>query len=195
MGKIPDVFLRGCGLSDLDIEYSKLYYPELSNNELNKIVYNIFDLRARHPIQISPPFISYSHADMKFVEKVENQLNEKGIRFWRDIHHATSGPLEKQIDRAIQLNSTVLLTLSTNSIKSDWVQHEVRFARELEKETGRNVLCPVAIDDSWKSSSWPKRVMEQVMEYNILDFSKWEDDGEFEKQFRKLIDGLDLFYK
>jgi len=37
--------------------------------------------------------------------------------------------------------------------------------------------------------------MEQVMEYNILDFSKWEDDNEFKKQFNKLIDGLDLFYK
>ena len=62
-------------------------------------------------------------------------------------------------------------------MKSDWVQHEVRFARELEKETERHVLCPVALDDSWKSSPWPKRIMEQVMEYNILDFSKWEDDG------------------
>jgi len=37
--------------------------------------------------------------------------------------------------------------------------------------------------------------MEQVTEYNILDFSKWEDDAEFEKLFKKLIDGLELFYK
>jgi len=37
--------------------------------------------------------------------------------------------------------------------------------------------------------------MEQVMEYNILDFSKGEDDGEFGKLFRKLINGLELFYK
>ena len=33
------------------------------------------------------------------------------------------------------------------------------------------------------------------MEYNILDFSKWENETEFEKQFKKLLDGLDLFYK
>jgi hypothetical protein len=37
--------------------------------------------------------------------------------------------------------------------------------------------------------------MEQVMEYNILDFSKWEDDREFEKLFKKLIEWLELFYK
>ena len=40
-----------------------------------------------------------------------------------------------------------------------------------------------------------ERVMEQVMEYNILDFSEWRDDAEFGKLFKKLIDGLELFYK
>ena len=47
----------------------------------------------------------------------------------------------------------------------------------------------------WKDSPWPKRAMEQVMEYNILDFSAWKDDGKFGSTFNKLIDGLGLFYK
>ena len=142
-----------------------------------------------------PLFISYNRADSSFVDKMEDQLNGKGIRFWRDIHDMKAGRMEIQIDRAIRHNQTVLLILSENSIKSDWVEHEVRTARELEKDTERDVLCPVALDDSWKDSPWPKRVMEQVMEYNILDFSEWEDDVEFEGMFRKLIDGLELFYK
>ena len=33
------------------------------------------------------------------------------------------------------------------------------------------------------------------MEYNILDFSKWEDDSQFGNTFNKLIDGLELFHK
>ena len=37
--------------------------------------------------------------------------------------------------------------------------------------------------------------VEQIMEYNILDFSEWKDDSKFEGMFRKLIDGLELFYK
>jgi hypothetical protein len=60
---------------------------------------------------------------------------------------------------------------------------------------GRDVLCPIALDDSWKNSPWPQRVMEQVMEYNILDFSAWRDDTEFAAIFNKLINGLELFYK
>jgi hypothetical protein len=194
-GNIPEAFLRGCGLGDWEIEEVKLYKPDLSDDEVNKTLYKMYDLRAKKAIQISPLFISYSHYDGTFIDKVESHLNKKGVRFWRDVHDATSGRMEKVIDRAIRQNPTVLLILSTNSIKSDWVEHEVRTARELEKELGRDTLCPVALDDSWKSSSWPKRVMEQVMEYNILDFSAWEDDSKFEGMFRRLIDGLELFYK
>ena len=162
---------------------------------MDEILYKVHDIRAHQPVQISPLFISYSHADSAFVNRVEKYLNEKGIRFWRDIHHATAGKLEKQIDRAISQNPTVLVILSKNSIKSDWVQHEVRKARDIEKEIGRDVLCPVALDDSWNNSPWPQRIMEQVKEYNILDFSKWEDDEKFKKMFVKLIDGLSLYYK
>jgi hypothetical protein len=194
-GRIPESFLRGCGFSDADIQFAKLSDPDFSNEEINKILYRIFELRASQAIQISPLFISYSHADGTFVDKLEEQLNGKGIRFWRDVHDMISGRIEAQIDRAIRQNPTVLLILSEHSIKSDWVQHEVRTARELEKEMGRDTLCPVALDNSWKNSPWPKRVMEQVMEYNILDFSAWKDDSKFGNTFNKLINGLELFYK
>lgn len=194
-GQIPEVFLRGCGLPDWEIEGVKLHDPNLSNEEINKILYKMYDLRATQALQVSPVFVSYSHADTEFVNKIGNSLTEKGIRYWRDIHEMKAGRMEKQVDRAIRQNPTVLLVLSEHSLNSDWVEHEVRTARALEKEMGRDVLCPVALDDSWKSSPWPKRVMEQVMEYNILDFSAWKDDNKFGNMFRKLIDGLELFYK
>ncbi len=194
-GNIPEAFLRGCGLSDWEIASAKLHRPNLSNEEINMILYEIHDLRATRPIQISPLFISYSHANSDFVDKIETKLNKYGVRFWRDIHNATAGRLEKQIDRAIRHNPTVLLILSEHSTSSDWVEHEARLARKLEKEFGRDVLCPVALDDSWKTCHWPERIKEQIMEYNILDFSNWEDDDELDAMFKKLIDGLDMFYK
>ena len=194
-GLIPESFLRGCGLTDSYIEFTKLYNPNFTNEVINQTLYKIYDLRATQSIQIDPLFISYSHADSDFVNHLDSSLTAKGVRFWRDIHDAKAGRLETQIDRAIRQNPTVLLILSKNSIKSDWVEHEVRKARELEKELGRDALCPVALDDAWKSSPWPKRVMEQIMEYNILDFSGWQDKSTFESKFAKLLSGLDLFYK
>lgn len=194
-GRIPDNFLRGCGLSDWEIAQAKLYNPDLSNKEINDAQYKVYDFRASQAIQISPLFISYSHSDREFVNKIDVSLTQKGVRFWRDIHDMKAGRIEKQIDRAISQTQTVLLVLSKNSLNSDWVEHEVRTARQLGKDIDRDVLCPIALDDSWKSSRWPARVMEQITEYNILDFSAWEDDVKFESMFRRLIDGLQLFYK
>ncbi|MBI5297940.1 MAG: toll/interleukin-1 receptor domain-containing protein [Chloroflexi bacterium] len=194
-GQLPEAFLRGCGLPDWEIEAEKLHNPALTNEQILNIQYRIYDLRATRAIQVSPLFISYSHADTSFVDHLDKTLVDKGIRFWRDIHDMTSGRMETQIDRAIRQNPTVLLILSKNSLNSDWVQHEVRAARSLEKELGRDALCPVALDDSWKSAPWPARIMEQIMEYNILDFSGWDSAPIFEAKFSKLLSGLDLFYK
>jgi uncharacterized protein YjbI with pentapeptide repeats len=194
-GTIPEPFLRGCGLSDWEIEQAKLYNLDLGNHEINEILYKVYDLRATQALQISNLFISYSHKDSEFVDKMEAKLDQMGVRNWRDIHDLKAGPMEKQINRAIRQNPTVLLVLSENSLESDWVQHEVRVARELSKELGRDILCPVALDSSWKNSSWPERIMEQIMEYNIVNFSEWKDQDIFENTFHKLIDGLELFYK
>lgn len=194
-GKISNIFLQGCGLSDWEIEMVKLYNPSLNKNERNKILYELLDLQASQATQISPLFISYSHGDTDFVNKIDKFLTQKGVRFWRDIHDLRAGRIEKQIDQAISQDRTVLLVLSEHSLNSDWVEHEVRTARELEKQTGRDCLCPITLDDSWKASKWEKRIMEQVMKYSVLDFSEWQDDTKFDEMFRRLISGLQLFYK
>jgi hypothetical protein len=46
-----------------------------------------------------------------------------------------------------------------------------------------------------KIQSLDGAVMEQVMEYNIFDFSKQQDKKVFVKMFVKLLDGLQLFFK
>src|ERR1044071_3589398 len=61
-GQISKIFLRGCGLSDWEIESAKLYNPNLSNEEINDIYYRIHDLRVSRAFQINPLFISYSHS-------------------------------------------------------------------------------------------------------------------------------------
>ena len=192
---MPVEFLRGIGLSDYQIEYYKLEKPNLSNAEINDIIYRIYDLRAHQAVQVSPLFISYSHADSAFVDALEPHFIEKGIRFWRDIKHSTAGRLERQVDRAMRLNPTVLLILSENSVESDWVRHEAESARELEKELKRDVLCPIALDNSWKDCDWPMRLRRQIKDYNILDFSQWQDEELFSRQFSRLVNGLDIYFK
>ena len=192
---LPNEFMIGCGLNDWEIEFSRLYGKKLDNHSINDILYKLYDQRAHKAIQISPIFISYSHKDAVFVQALEKKLTSLGIRCWRDVHSTTAGRLESQIDKAIRHNPTVLLILSKDSVNSDWVQHEAREARKLEKELNKDILCPIALDESWKKSNWPKRLHEQILEYNILDFSHWKDETKFSRKFSRLIDGLDLYYK
>ena len=194
-GKVPEAFLRGCGLSDTDIEYAKLSNPDLGLEEMDRILHRIHDLRGAQVRQISPLFISYSQANSQFLDKIGSQFDEKGIRYWRDVHDTRAGGVEKQTERAIRQNLKVLLILSEQAIQSDWVEHEITEIKKLEKELGHVVLCAVALDDGWKSGRWPKRVMEQIMGYSILDFSTWKNGGRFAETFQNLIDGLELFNK
>jgi TIR domain len=140
-------------------------------------------------------FISYSHCDNRFIDRLEQGFRLSQIHCWRDVHHTTSGRLEKQIERAIRENPIVLLVLSENSVKSDWVQHEARLARINEVARGCDILCPITLDDAWKTCRWPDRLREQIMEYNIVDFSGWEDETKFQEVFLRLIAGIHQYYR
>ncbi len=145
-------------------------------------------------------FISYSHVDTAFAEALEPLLDGKGIRHWRDVHDLKAGRMEKQIDRAIAENPLVLLVLSENSVRSDWVELEAATARDLEKQyrhrgSPRDVLCPLALDDAWKRSDWPRGLRRQIEDYHILDFSGWQDEGVLAAAFHKLYEGIILNYE
>lgn len=59
----------------------------------------------------------------------------------------------------------------------------------------RHVICPIAIDESWKESNWSEILSNQLRKYNILDFSDWRNDENFNEKFKLLISGLELFYR
>ena len=193
--KLPKKFLSGCGFKKWQIEAMKLNDSTLTSAEIVDILYSISDLRNNIPTQPYKLFISYSKKDELFVNTLEAVFNDKEIKYWRDVHYLVAGPLEKQIERAISTNKIVLLILSKNSFDSDWMEFEVRHARKIEKAMKRHVLCPIALDDSWKDCNWPKRIMAQIKEYNIIDFSDWQNEEFFQKQFSKLLEGLNIYYR
>ncbi len=136
-------------------------------------------------------FISYSHQDKPFVERLEQRLQKEGIDIWRDEKDATAGRLERQINDAIFEKDALLLVFSQHSCGSDWVEWEASRAREVEKQEDRDVLCPIALDDAWKTATWRGPLQFQIQDYNILDFS---DPGRFDGIVDRLIAGLRSYY-
>ncbi len=191
-GKIPEEFLRGCGLAPWEVLAAKLYDPALTPAQITDLQYAIFDLRASKPMFLGGVFISYSHENSPFVDKMRKLLMDKGANVWLDRHDMLAGDVQKQIDRAIQRNDIVLLVLSEASVNSDWVEHELEMARKKEREEHRDVLCPVALDDSWKAKM-NDVLWRQVKKKNVLDFAKWKTKA-FNAQFEKLVKGLKIYY-
>jgi hypothetical protein len=191
---LPIAFLLGCGFQDWQIEAAKLLRKDLSPSEITEISYRVHDLRTTSPIVVTNLFISYSHADNEFVNHLGRTFEARRIRYWRDVQDATAGPLEKIVVRAMHDNPTVLMILSKNSTNSDWVEFEAEKARELEKKLDRHVLCPIALDDSWKTCKWSAVLRNQIVKYNILPFHDWSNPADFEDKFNRLLKGLHVYY-
>ena len=187
-GKLPEEFLRGCGLQPWEILWSRTYDPALTPSALVQLQHEIHEARMRRALTQRRVFISYSRADEGFVDRLRARFIEEGIYCRVDRHDMKARPMEPQAARGTRDNGTFLLVLSKASITSDWVVHEVRRVRDLEQETSESVLCPVSLDDEWKHCGWPERVMEQVLETHVLPFAGWEDQEILEARFKKLME-------
>jgi uncharacterized protein YjbI with pentapeptide repeats len=189
-GKIPEAFLRGCGLNDLQIEMVKLNNPDLTSEQVTRITYNIHELCVTGAFQYYSCFISYSSTDEDFAHRLHNDLQSKGVRCWFAPEDLKIGDkIRFRIDESIRIYDKLLLILSESSIASEWVEHEVEHALDLERERGQTVLFPVRLDDEvmgmkvgWAGSIRRTR--------HIGDFCRWKDHDSYQGAFDRLLRDL-----
>jgi hypothetical protein len=62
--------------------------------------------------------------------------------------------LIEQIDRAIQVNDRLLLVLSEQSMKSEWVKIEIRKARQVELRDQLRKLFPIRLVSIGRLEKW-----------------------------------------
>lgn len=93
-------------------------------------------------------FISYSHADKDFVDKLAISLAGKRIPVFVDRWEMKVGEsITNKIQKAITEASFLIVVLSKNSIKSDWCNREITSGLLLELELKRVVILPVLLED------------------------------------------------
>ena len=189
-GKIPIEFLRGCGLSDLDIEYAKLADPSLDQEQVALITYEIHRLYCDEPIQFYSCFISYNNKDEAFAQRLHDDLQNSGVRCWFAPEDMKIGDrIRPTIDRQIRMREKLIVILSENSIQSEWVGDEVEAAMEQEKVSGKNVLFPISLDNTVFETrdDWAAKIRRRR---SIGNFSKWKDEAEYQKMFDRLLRDL-----
>ena len=196
-GKIPEAFLRRCGLKKWEILTAKQYDPDLTPVNLVELQKEIFNEWCKGRSMINGCFISYSWANSDFVDKLFDYLQREGIPAWLDCRDMVTGRLQLQIWREIQFKHVLIIVLSKDSVASDWVENELDMARQKEKAENRDVICPIALDDAWKSkieaketsgdpSRWLWRTLQQKY---VVPFHGWETTA-FDNAFEKLVRGL-----
>lgn len=177
-GNLPEVFLRGCGFPDSFIDN----LPSL--------------IGAVQPIQFYSCFISYASKDDEFARRLYADLQAKGVRCWFAPENLKIGDrFRKSIHDAIRIHDKLLLVLSENSVKSDWVEKEVESAFEQEKKrtekSGKDemVLFPICLDYTVTEidCGWPGDIRRTR---HIGDFTKWKDYDQYTKSFDRLLKDL-----
>lgn len=197
-GRLPNAFLRGCGLLDWEIELAKLHDPARGEEERTEILYRVFDGLGSQAIQYESVFISHSTADQAFADKLFERLQDAGVRCWYAPRHLKGGrKVFDQIGGAIQIHDRLLLVLSESSMTSDWVQTEIAEARAKEAASNQRVLFPITLvpfEDirKWKlfDADRGSDSARAIREYFIPDFSKWSEEPSFDSGFERLLRDL-----
>lgn len=178
-GKLPISFLRGCGLSEKFIAH----IPDLFLSTTKDDYYSCF--------------ISYSHKDKNFAEKVHDSLQSRGIRCWRDDRDMGIGQdIYEAIQGGIFGTDKVLLCCSKYSLSSAWVDNEIALALKKERENfpkqgnRKPVLLPLNIDNFMFSADWQNAKKTQIQSRLAADFVGWNKEAKFRSSLEKVISAL-----
>jgi hypothetical protein len=169
-GQIPEAFLRGAGVPDTFITYVASLTGEA--------------------IQYYSCFISYSSQDEAFAQRLHNDLQGQGVRCWFAPEDMKIGDkIRFRIDESIRIYDKLLLILSESSIASEWVEHEVEHALDLERERGQTVLFPVRLDEAVMGAKvgWAGSIRRSR---HIGDFCEWKEHDAYQGAFDRLLRDL-----
>ena len=169
-GNIPENFLRGCGMPDIFLTFARSLVGQ--------------------PFDYHSVFISYSHQDEQFAQRLYADLQAKGVRCWFAPEDMKIGDKFREvIDRSIHVHEKLLLVLSEHSVRSDWVEKEVETAMEKERKHKRTVLFPIRLDDAINDITvgWPADIRRAR---HICNFTDWKNHDAYQKAFERLLRDL-----
>jgi uncharacterized protein YjbI with pentapeptide repeats len=188
-GQISELFLRGCGLSDVQIETAKLNNPDLTSVQITTITYKIHELLAQQPAPAC--FIIYAGEDEMFAQKLHDDLQQNGTRCWLTLKDAkiSDDKIGSTIDYSIRLKDRLLFILSAASVNSSWIAKEVEITLKEEDRRGEKVLFPLQLDDTMikTGQAWATHIR---YSRPVGDFTRWHERDAYQQSFSRLLQDL-----
>ncbi len=143
------------------------------------------------PGEFFSAFISYSHVDKRFAQRVYADLQAQGVRCWLDEHDLKPGErISDAVSDAIRLHDRILLCCSEASLESWWVKDELRKAQERERRERRDIIIPLMVD-RYLLDAWDDGLAADLRSRLAADFTGWEsDNAKFEAKFERVVKAL-----
>jgi TIR domain/Pentapeptide repeats (8 copies) len=176
-GQIPEVFLRATGQPEEVIMYALELRNALAQNRYHSC------------------FISYSRKDLMFAQMLQERLESRGIRCWRDHHELLPGQdIEAGLRAGVENWDKLLLCCSEASLTSLWVDREISYAFQKERAPNRTmnsrstVVLPVDLDGYMLSAKWKSEHRAEILKRLAADFTSTEKNWrKFNFECEKLI--------
>ncbi len=175
-GHIPMEFLRQAGVpDDLLTQLPSLFNP------------------AR---QYSTCFVCFSRAEEEVAQRLTSDLRANGIGCWSwwvpsdpfytEEHYAI------RLEQAIFRSDTLVLMLSEQALKTDWMKYIQTIALGREGREHRQVLFPLRLDNAILDTSMvERRAWERLRKTRpIADFTQWPDPDAYQQAFAQLLADL-----
>lgn len=126
------------------------YYCALHPNMVGVVIVKRVETERQKKIESSKRvFISYSTKDRSLADKLYNELRDRDFAVWIDRVEIRPGDsLSYKIRQGITTSDALLVLVTRNSIKSTWVQREVRLAISREKKSGGPRVIPLVLEPS-----------------------------------------------
>lgn len=97
---------------------------------------------------MSKAFLSYTHSDGTFVERLAHDLLRTGIDVFLDTWEIGPGDsIVDKINEGIGASDFLVVVLSHSSIESKWVRHEMNNALMIELDSKEIIVIPIRIDE------------------------------------------------
>lgn len=136
------------------------------------VMFNQYHLRRIKPEPPIKVFVSHSSKDSKIASQITDQLKRFGIGAWYSDEDIPAGEryAERILDGLMSSN-WILVIVSADSVRSDWVRAEVKTAMTVPHL--RNRILPLALDESSAAQINP-----DLAELQTLDGGVTQDLGE-----------------
>ena len=169
-GRIPEVFLRGCGIPEDFIVYmrSLVARPSTSTPVSSAI---------RAKTMTSPSGFMLTYRQRTSVVGSLTKMPSGVSRSWGEI------------DTAIRHYDKLVVICSKHSLQSPPVIREIERALQKEDREHRNVLFPIRIDD-YLFEEWDHPRKADVVSKVAGDFRGWNNLATYSKAFPRFLDAL-----